>query len=252
MKLNKRIASILFGGLLSLGLALPVYAQRSTDAFDPGLPQISVPQRKFDPGVHVDAQDAPVTIMPRGGSFGGGGGRSFGGGGGFGGSSRGFGGGGFGGGSGVRSSGGGSFGGGSNRGFGGTASPRTSQGGSSFGQRSGAMGMSGSTHGTNISAPRGYASTYYGGRSVFYEPGGYWGGYSYGWWHPAWYYYTPFHPAFYFSPPYMDPMTGYYHPGGFSFSRLIGGLCCCPLIVIGIVWLIAKGGGKRVKYTTYR
>jgi hypothetical protein len=243
MILNKRIASVLLGVMLGLGLALPTFAQQTTTDIGSGVPKFTVPSSSIGKGFHFDADAPPVTIMPRGGgSFGGGGGRSFGGGGG-----------GFGGSSSPR--GGGSFGGGSNRSFGGTGtSPRTTPGGSSFGGRTGAMGSRSPTTGTNISGsgPRGYSSGYYGGHSVYYAPGGYWGGYSYGWHNPMWYYYTPFYPTFYFNPPYADNY-GYYHPGGFSFIHALGGLCCCPIIFIGIIWMFTRGfGGKKVKYTTYQ
>jgi hypothetical protein len=67
-----------------------------------------------------------------------------------------------------------------------------------------------------------------------------------------WYMYTPFYPTFYFNQPYMDGY-GYYHPGGFSLTHALGGLCCCPLIFIGIIWMFSRGfGGKKVKYTTYQ
>ena len=116
------------------------------------------------------------------------------------------------------------------------------------------MGSGSPTRGTNItgSGPRGTSSFSYNGHSYYgYGYGGY-GGYSYGWMHPAWYYYTPFYPTFYYDRPYMDNY-GYYHAGGFSLIHALGGLCCCPLIFVGIIWMFSKGiRGKRVKYTTYQ
>jgi hypothetical protein len=86
---------------------------------------------------------------------------------------------------------------------------------------------------------------YYGGG---YYPVYYYGGYGDYWYHPSWYYWTPFHPAFYYSAPYM--YNGAYYPGQFSFMRLIIGI----LIIVFIIWLLAKlfGGGKSVRYTSYR
>lgn len=153
------------------------------------------------------------------------GGRS--GGGSFGRSSSGFGGGSFG-------SGGGSFGrssgslGGSSRSFGGSSSS------GSFG-RSGAFGSRSYTGSSSVYS--------YGGRSAHY-----YGGYGDYWYHPAWYYWMPFHPAFYYGAPYIGA-DGFYHPGGFSFFRLIFGLLLFAIILgfIGKMFF----GGRSVRYTTY-
>ncbi|HLK14023.1 MAG TPA: hypothetical protein VKT78_04395 [Fimbriimonadaceae bacterium] len=248
MKLHKRIAALLFGALLGVGLALPAFGQDAVSHRDFGSSKFSVQSGRLGSLPHIDADDSPAPalhLQPRGGSFGGGG-RSFGGGG-FSGSSQ------------PRGSGGGSFGGGGSgtgrSGFGGTSSPRApGTSGGSFGNGGRAFGGSGNARGTNITggAPRGYTSTYYGGRTVYYAPAYGWGGYSYGWFHPAWYYYTPFYPAFYYDRPYIGP-DGFYHAGGFSFIHALGGFCCCPLIFIGIIWMFSRGFGRRsVKYTTYK
>jgi hypothetical protein len=192
------------------------------------------------------------ALGQRRGSFGGG--RSFGGGGrSFGGFSRSSGGGSFGGG---RSSfgGGGSIFGGSSRPNPGAGFGRSSSGSSSF-SRSGHFGASGRINSSSVNAPPSYRgvpyttrSTYfYGGRSYPYY--GY-GGYGDYWFHPSWYYWLPFHPAFYYGAPYE--YQGAYYPGGFSFTRLIIGI----LVIVFIFWLLGKlfggGGGRGVKYTSYR
>jgi len=238
MKINHRLATFLLGAMLGLGLAIPAFGQTFPQSPDSGVPKLTLPEGQIGKGVHLDVDAPPVTtFMPRGGGSFGGGGRSFGGGG-------------FGGGSSSPRS-GGSFGGGSRTFGGNTSSPRTTPGGSSFGGRTGTMGSGGPTRGTNISGsgPRGSSSFMYGGHSYY----GYgYGGYSYGWMHPMWYMYTPFYPTFYYNQPYMDNY-GYYHAGGFSLIHALGGLCCCPLILVGVIWMFSKGfGGKKVKYTTYQ
>ncbi len=94
--------------------------------------------------------------------------------------------------------------------------------------------------------------SYYSNRGYYYG-GGYYPAYGYGgygdyWFHPAWYYWLPFHPAFYYGAPYY--YGGAYYPGGFSFTRLIIGI----LVIVFIIWLLSKifGGGKGVRYTSYR
>lgn len=247
MKTFKWIPAFATGLLLGLCLVANSLGQQRPPDFGP-IPEAPVTLKS----AQIPATRGPaITLQPRGGgSFGGGGrsfgggGRSFGGGGGFGGGGRSFGG---------SSSSSGSFG-GSGRSFGGSSSsPRSSSspGGGSFGNH-GSMQSRGPT--TSTTARSGYGSTYYGGRTVYYAPGGYWGGYSYGWFHPAWYYYTPFYPSFYFSPPYVD-QYGYYQPGGFSFFKLLEGLVCCFCGFLVPVWLllnVIRGGGKGVKYTTYQ
>jgi hypothetical protein len=205
----------------------------------------------------VTSEFKAAKALPRGGSFGGGGG-GFGGG-----RSGGFGGGGFGGGrpsggfGGSRPSsgfGGGSFGGGgSTRSFGGgsTASPRSTPGGSSFGGRTGAMGSTNPIRSSSVapSYARGWGAPtrgyYYGGYPAY---GGWWTGYSYGWMHPAWYYYTPFWPSFYFGAPTY--YNGVLYPGEFQWGKLFLGI----IVIVFIFWLLGKifGGGKGVRYTTYR
>ncbi len=241
MKFNHRISSLLFGLLMVLGLAVPSLAQQSDPIGSAPASKFSLPKRDSHAPFDADYSAPALSYQPRGGgSFGGGGGRSFGGGGG----GRSF------GGAGSST---GSFGGGG-RSFGGSSSsPRTSSssGTSSFG-RSGAMGSSGPTRSTSVGGSR-YAPS---GTHSFYYNGGYhygygYGGYSYGWMHPMWYMYTPFYPTFYYNQPYMDNM-GYYHAGGFSLIHALGGLCCCPIIFIGIIYMLSKsfGGGKRIKYTS--
>jgi len=165
----------------------------------------------------------------------------------FGGGSRSFGGGSrsmFGGGGGS----GGSFGSSRSSFGGGSGSSFRSGGSSSFG-RSGSFGNSGRINSTSISGGgyRSSAPIYYGGgyHSVYYG-----GGYGDYWYHPAWYYWLPFHPAFYYGSPYYD--NGYYHPGGFSFFRLLIGI----FVIVFILWLLARifggGGGRGVRYTSYR
>jgi hypothetical protein len=246
------IASIL-GVLCLLGVSASGLAQT-----DPNSTPHFAPQTLTLPKLSDDASSlsTPVDkIMPRGGSFGGGGhsfgggGRSFGGGGG-----RSFGGGG--------SFGGGSFGSSSSRGSfgGGSSSPRTqnSTGLGSFG-RSGSFGSANHVNSTSLGGANGrggYNSSYgnWGGYSSYggygyYPSYGYFGGYSYGWFHPAWYYYTPFYPAFYMDAPYLGS-DNMYHPGGFSFFKFILGI----VLIAFIIWLLVKlfGGGKRIKYTSYR
>ena len=74
-----------------------------------------------------------------------------------------------------------------------------------------------------------------------------WGGYSYYWGSPAWYYWTPFHPAFYFNPPVY--MNGYYEPGGFNFLHFLISI----VFFLFIFWLIARllFGRRGVRYTSY-
>lgn len=161
-------------------------------------------------------------------SFGGGGGSSFGGGGGF------------------RTGGGGSFR-SSNRGssFGGGSSfnSGSARSSSSFGR----TGGFGSQSYTRSSSTPSYTYSY-GGRSY---PAYSYGGYGDYWYRPHWYYWLPFHPAFYYGAPYLGS-DGYYYPGGFSFSRLLLSL----VFFVFLFWLIGKiffgGGGRRVKYTSYR
>jgi hypothetical protein len=117
-------------------------------------------------------------------------------------------------------------------------------GGGSFG-RSGSFGTSG---GITRSTSGGYSYNY-GGRSYPARGYGGWGGYSYYWGSPAWYYYTPFHPAFYWSPPVY--MNGYYQPGGFSFGHLLISLIFFAFVFWLIIRLISRGGGG-VRYTSYR
>src|SRR5579872_2689625 len=138
MKLHKRIAALLLGALLGVGLALPAFGQDAVSHRDLGSSKFSVQSGRLGSLPHIDADDSPAPalhLQPRGGSFGGGGGRSFGGGG-FSGSSQ------------PRGSGGGSFGGGGSgtgrSGFGGTSSPRApGTSGGSFGNGGRAFGGSG-------------------------------------------------------------------------------------------------------------
>ena len=74
MKLNHRLASVLLGALLGLGLAVPSFGQRTNATLDSGLPRISVPDTHIGKDFHADVVAPPTAMMPRGGSFGGGGG----------------------------------------------------------------------------------------------------------------------------------------------------------------------------------
>ncbi len=141
-----------------------------------------------------------------------------------------------------------SFGGGGTRSFSGGGSPRSSssfnRGGSFGGSRTQTRSSSSTGSPFRPTAPPivrntnpGYTqhNTYinYGGygRGYYHTYGG-WGDYSYGWVHPAWYFWTPFHPAFYYNPPIYQ--NGYYEPGGFSFFKLMLGM----VLVFFFVWLI--------------
>lgn len=183
----------------------------------------------------------------RGGSFGGGFGRSSGG---FSRSSGGFG----------RSS-GGFFGGGSTRSYSRPSAPSSSgpgRAGASFG-RSGAFGNSGRVNSSSVNPNRNYGSSSAGGRSTiiyggqpYYSGGGFWSGYALGTLTNPWTHWVPFHPGFYVNRPYYDSYGGY-HEGGFSFTRLILGV----LVVAFVVWLVVRlfkgtSGGGNYRYTNYR
>lgn len=100
----------------------------------------------------------------------------------------------------------------------------------------------------NYGSTPSYSRSYNIGGSSYTAYGyGFMSGYSLGWLHPSWYYYTPFSPYFYYSPP--SYYNGAYYSGGFSFMKLLLAI----IIFAVIIWIVLKLiKGKGVRYTTYR
>ena len=161
-----------------------------------------------------------------------------------------------------RSGGSSSFGGrsGGSSSFGGSSSSSNSfnrSNGGSFG-RSGSYGSNGISRSTSANRGGSYAAggnRYYAGGHYYptYQHGGFWAGYSLGYWSsPSWYYYTPFHPAFYISRPYIGP-DGMAYGGGLNFLNMFLGFVTLIVVMFVIFGLMKMMSGRNrgVRYNSY-